>query len=251
MCARRRRGFKSGAARAGVVRRGAVPQRGTGLWALSRGRRADGLIRAVMQPQAATCALRLQLRHREGGGGCEAAVALRQWPSISFMAPAGPGAVRQAAAHAPGTAKADTPPPQGEPAPPPRDLPIPPGKVRSRPRLDGTVGFKPPPHAKPRLEHSYCQPQSLADAGIYCGRRRNLPVSEPPQEGSLKPRSRWWLVYSALLGGGILYYFALRYDDERRAKQCLWIGIISLAVYPGLMLAVGVASLLDPPPALP
>ena len=76
-------------------------------------------------------------------------------------------------------------------------------------------------------------------------------MSEPPREGSLKPRSRWWLVYSALLGGGILYYFALRYDDERRAKQCLWIGIITLAVYPGLMLAVGVASMLDPPPALP
>ena len=50
-------------------------------------------------------------------------------------------------------------------------------------------------------------------------------------KGHLKPRSRWWIVYSVVFGGGIFYYFALQYDDIRRAKHCLIAGIVSLIVF--------------------
>lgn len=66
---------------------------------------------------------------------------------------------------------------------------------------------------------------------------------------TLRPRSRWWWLGSIGITG-VLLYFALRYDDLHRAKQCLWIGIVSFAVYPGSILIVVVLGLLgtfDPP----
>lgn len=67
------------------------------------------------------------------------------------------------------------------------------------------------------------------------------------REGHLKPRSRWWIVFSVLFGGGIFYYFALRYDDIRRAKHCLIAGIASLVLWyvvPAIALAAGGAGFL-------
>jgi hypothetical protein len=41
-------------------------------------------------------------------------------------------------------------------------------------------------------------------------------------------RSRWWYLLPIFLGiiGGIMAYVALRNDDKKIAKNCLWIGII-------------------------
>ena len=44
-----------------------------------------------------------------------------------------------------------------------------------------------------------------------------------------------------IFGGGIFYYFALRYDDIRRAKHCLIVGIASLILSFGPLIAFGIA----------
>ena len=43
-----------------------------------------------------------------------------------------------------------------------------------------------------------------------------------------KERSKWWYLVPIFLGliGGIVAYFALRNDDRRKAKNCLFLGII-------------------------
>ena len=43
-----------------------------------------------------------------------------------------------------------------------------------------------------------------------------------------KERSNWWYLVPIFLGliGGIVAYFALRNDDRRKAKNCLFLGII-------------------------
>ena len=43
-----------------------------------------------------------------------------------------------------------------------------------------------------------------------------------------KERSNWWYLVPIFLGliGGIVAYFALRNDDHRKAKNCLFLGII-------------------------
>ena len=43
-----------------------------------------------------------------------------------------------------------------------------------------------------------------------------------------KERSNWWYLVPIFLGliGGIVAYFALRNDDRRKAKDCLFLGII-------------------------
>lgn len=51
----------------------------------------------------------------------------------------------------------------------------------------------------------------------------------------------------ALLGSGILLYFALRYDDIQKARRCFWLGVVSMAVYPGsifVVAALGAADML-------
>ena len=47
-----------------------------------------------------------------------------------------------------------------------------------------------------------------------------------------KRRSNWWYLLPIFLGiiGGIIAYFALRNDDRKKAKKCLYLGLILLAV---------------------
>ena len=41
-------------------------------------------------------------------------------------------------------------------------------------------------------------------------------------------RSNWWFLLPIFIGliGGIIAYFVLRHDDPRKAKNCLYLGII-------------------------
>jgi len=43
-----------------------------------------------------------------------------------------------------------------------------------------------------------------------------------------RARSNWWFLLPIFLGiiGGIIAYFVLRNDDPRKAKNCLYLGII-------------------------
>jgi len=43
-----------------------------------------------------------------------------------------------------------------------------------------------------------------------------------------RQRSNWWYLLPIFLGiiGAIIAYFALRNDDRRKAKNCLFLGII-------------------------
>ncbi len=45
---------------------------------------------------------------------------------------------------------------------------------------------------------------------------------------NVKPRSNGWYVLPVFLGwiGGLIAYFILRRDDPRKAKNCLYLGII-------------------------
>jgi len=47
-----------------------------------------------------------------------------------------------------------------------------------------------------------------------------------------KQRSNWWYLLPIFLGiiGGIIAYFVLRNDDRKKAKKCLYLGLILLAV---------------------
>ena len=49
---------------------------------------------------------------------------------------------------------------------------------------------------------------------------------------SERQRSNWWYLLPIFLGiiGGIIAYFALRNDDRQKAKKCLYLGLILLAV---------------------
>ena len=54
-------------------------------------------------------------------------------------------------------------------------------------------------------------------------------------------RSNWWYLLPILLGiiGGIIAYFALRRDDREKAKKCMYLGLILLAV--GIILDLSLA----------
>ena len=47
-----------------------------------------------------------------------------------------------------------------------------------------------------------------------------------------KPRSNWWYLLPIFLGiiGAIIAYFALRNDDRKKAKKCLYLGLILGAI---------------------
>ena len=43
-----------------------------------------------------------------------------------------------------------------------------------------------------------------------------------------KTRSNWWYLLPILVGliGGIIAYWVLRHDDPKKAKKCLYTGIV-------------------------
>ena len=47
-----------------------------------------------------------------------------------------------------------------------------------------------------------------------------------------KPRSNAWFLLPIFLGiiGGIIAFFILRHDDPRKAKNCLYLGIVLMIV---------------------
>jgi len=48
-----------------------------------------------------------------------------------------------------------------------------------------------------------------------------------------RTRSNWWYLVPIIfdgIPGGIVAYFAIRYDDPRKAKNCLYLGIIISAI---------------------
>ena len=61
-----------------------------------------------------------------------------------------------------------------------------------------------------------------------------------------RKRSNWWYLLPIFFGviGGIIAYFALRRDDREKAKKCMYLGLILLAV--GILLEIFIASSLPP-----
>ena len=55
-----------------------------------------------------------------------------------------------------------------------------------------------------------------------------------------KPRSNWWYLLPIFLGviGGIIAYFAIRKDDRKKAKKCLYLGLILGAIQIFVQLAL-------------
>ncbi len=48
-----------------------------------------------------------------------------------------------------------------------------------------------------------------------------------------RTRSNWWYLVPIIfdgIHGGVVAYFAIRYDDPRKAKNCLYLGIIITAI---------------------
>jgi uncharacterized membrane protein len=47
-----------------------------------------------------------------------------------------------------------------------------------------------------------------------------------------RQRSNWWYLLPIFFGiiGGVIAYFVLRNDDREKAKKCLYLGLILLAV---------------------
>ena len=61
-----------------------------------------------------------------------------------------------------------------------------------------------------------------------------------------KKRSNWWLLLPILLGliGGIIAFFVLKRDDPKKAKNCLYIGIVLFVI--GLVINVAIFGLAIP-----
>ena len=57
-----------------------------------------------------------------------------------------------------------------------------------------------------------------------------------------KPRSNAWFLLPILFGviGGIIAFFILRHDDPRKAKNCLYLGLVFMAI--GIIFNVFIAS---------
>jgi len=62
-----------------------------------------------------------------------------------------------------------------------------------------------------------------------------------------KQRSNWWYILPILFGiiGGIIAYFAIRKDDREKAKKCIYLGLILLAV--GILLEIFLAGFAPTP----
>ena len=57
-----------------------------------------------------------------------------------------------------------------------------------------------------------------------------------------KPRSNAWFLLPIFLGliGGIIAFFILRHDDPRKARNCLYLGVVLMII--GLLLNLIIAS---------
>ena len=57
-----------------------------------------------------------------------------------------------------------------------------------------------------------------------------------------KPRSNAWFLLPVFLGiiGGIIAFFVLRQDDPRKAKSCLYLGLVLMVI--GIIFNIVVAS---------
>ncbi len=55
-----------------------------------------------------------------------------------------------------------------------------------------------------------------------------------------KPRSNWWFLLPIFMGliGGIIAYFVLRGDDPKKAKNCLYLGLILFGIGTAINLVV-------------
>ena len=58
-----------------------------------------------------------------------------------------------------------------------------------------------------------------------------------------KQRSNWWYILPILFG--IIAYFAIRKDDREKAKKCIYLGLILLAV--GIILEIFLAGVAPTP----
>lgn len=62
----------------------------------------------------------------------------------------------------------------------------------------------------------------------------------------VRRKSAWWFLLPILFSviGGVIAYFVIKDDDPKRAKSCLWLGIILAAIGIGMVLiplAIGVS----------
>lgn len=57
-----------------------------------------------------------------------------------------------------------------------------------------------------------------------------------------KPRSNAWFLLPILFGviGGIIAFFILRHDDPRKAKNCLYLGLVFMVI--GIIFNIFIAS---------
>jgi len=65
--------------------------------------------------------------------------------------------------------------------------------------------------------------------------KNNFKIIENNNQVHMEPerqRSNWWYLVPIFLGiiGGIIAYFALRKDDHKKAKKCLYIGLVLFAI---------------------
>ena len=62
----------------------------------------------------------------------------------------------------------------------------------------------------------------------------------------IRKRSSWWFLLPILFGilGGIIAYFVIKDDDPKRARSCLYLGIILAAIWIALFIVpflIGIA----------
>jgi len=62
----------------------------------------------------------------------------------------------------------------------------------------------------------------------------------------IRKRSSWWFLLPILFGiiGGIIAYFVIKEDDPKRARSCLYLGIILAAIWISLFIVpflIGIA----------
>ena len=62
----------------------------------------------------------------------------------------------------------------------------------------------------------------------------------------IRKKSSWWFLLPIIFGviGGVIAYFVIKEDDPKRARSCLYLGIILAAIWFGLFVIpflIGVA----------